>query len=324
MLNLNFKIKKKQVTQLLILLFLVVLLSVWFGFNQLREIKTNFLLINNLIAKQSDKLDEINSEVKQLQKVNEEGLSKLESDLLSEREKRISFEESQTDEKVLAQKQILSLEEKIAETEKIELTSVVNQWGPYVVSLECRSYHPNTGELVLQSNGSGLLVKWEGDSITVLTNKHVISDISSNNNTVANNCIVKFPQKDVFIVSNNISVLDGGFDWGIVTIDFPSEYVKTLVKNSPLLCTNNPNLGDELVILGYPSIGDQKNVTVTEGIIAGFDSDYFITSAKVEKGNSGGAAVLLKENCYLGTPTFSRTGEIESLARILDVRVLSK
>jgi hypothetical protein len=321
-LKLNFKIKKKQITQLLVVLFLIVLGASWFGLNQLQEIKTNFLLINNLINKQSNKLDGIKLEVEKLQKVNGEGLSKLESDLLSEREKRISFEESQTDEKALAQKQISSLEEKITENEKIELTSVVNQWEPYVVSLECRSYYPNTEELALQSNGSGLLTKWEGDSITVLTNKHVISDISSNENPVANNCIVRFPQKDVFIVSNNISVLDGDFDWGIVTIDFPSEYVKTLVKNPPLLCTKNPILGDELVILGYPSIGDQKNVTVTEGIIAGFDSDYFITSAKVEKGNSGGAAVLLKDNCYLGTPTFSRTGEIESLARILDVRVL--
>ena len=318
----NFKINKRQVFKLFAVLFSIILVVCWLGFNQLREIKTNFLLINSSIVKQSNKLNEISLEVKHLQEVNEENLSKLEFNLLSEKEKRISFEESQISAKVLAQKQISSLEKKISETEKIELTNVVNQWEPYVVSLECRSYSAVTGGLVLQSNGSGLLTKWERDSIVVLTNKHVIIDTSLNGDIIANNCIVRFPQRDVFVVSNNISVLDGGFDWGIVTIDFPSEYVKTLVKNPPLLCTEDPTLGDDVVILGYPSIGDQENVTVTEGIIAGFDEDYFITSAKVEKGNSGGAAVSLKDNCYLGTPTFSRTGVIESLARILDVRVL--
>ncbi len=63
-------------------------------------------------------------------------------------------------------------------------------------------------------------------------------------------------------------------------------------------------------------------MTVTEGIISGFDENYFITSAKVEQGNSGGAAISLKNNCYLGTPTFSTKGNLESLARILDVKVL--
>ena len=47
-------------------------------------------------------------------------------------------------------------------------------------------------------------------------------------------------------------------------------------------------------------------------------------TAKVEKGNSGGAAISLEDDCYLGTPTYSLAGEIESLARILDVRVLQK
>ena len=111
---------------------------------------------------------------------------------------------------------------------------------------------------------------------------------------------------------------------GVITLTALSEPLKVLASQSPSLCVSDPSLGDELVILGYPSIGDQKNVTVTEGIIAGFDGNYFITSAKVEKGNSGGVAVSLKNNCYLGTPTFSRVGEIELLARILDVRVLTK
>ena len=76
--------------------------------------------------------------------------------------------------------------------------------------------------------------------------------------------------------------------------------------------------------MGYPSIGSQTDITATEGIISGYDGNYYVTSAKVERGNSGGAAVALKDNCYLGIPTFVQVGDIESLARILDARVFLK
>jgi len=317
-----FKFKREQIVQGLILLFLIVVGLGCVGVIQFQKIRDDILSINNLISKHQNELGGIEKNVAQLQKVNEEGLAKLEIELLAEKEKRTSLEEEQAEEKALAQKQILNLEEKIAETEKNGLTNIVNQWGSYVVSLECDFYRSSTGDLFLQSSGSGLLTKWGETSVVVLTNKHIITAMSIDRDDVANKCTIKFPQKDISITSNDVLVLTDDFDWGIITINFPSEYVKTLMQDSPNLCTKNPILGDELVILGYPSIGDQKNVTVTEGIISGFDEDYFITSAKVEKGNSGGAAVSLKNNCYLGTPTFSRTGVIESLARILDVRVL--
>jgi len=77
------------------------------------------------------------------------------------------------------------------------------------------------------------------------------------------------------------------------------------------------NIGDKLIVLGYPSIGTQGGITVTEGIISGIESNYYVTSAKIDKGNSGGAAVLLKNNCYLGIPSWAKSGSIESLGRIL-------
>ena len=79
------------------------------------------------------------------------------------------------------------------------------------------------------------------------------------------------------------------------------------------------------VFRGIENISRKKatrtDVTATEGIISGFDGDYYITSAKVEHGNSGGAAILVKESCELGIPTFVQTGSIESLARILDLDI---
>ena len=316
-----FNFKKGQISQGLCLLFLIVVISGVVGFIQFREIRSDILLINELLTKQKNDLLGVKTEVNLLQVVNKESLAKLELDLLTEKEKRVSLEESQAQQKVLSQQQISSLEKKIAETSEGELTQVVNKWSPYVVALECNFYNTSTGQLILQSNGSGLLVNWKG-SILILTNRHVITAVALDRNDLANECVIKFPQQETSFLSSDLSVFGGDFDWGVVTLNSPNNYVKSVLKNSPVLCSQTPALGDGVVILGYPSIGDQKNVTATEGIIAGFDGSYFITSAKVEKGNSGGAAISLKNNCYLGTPTFSRTGEIESLARILDVRVL--
>ncbi len=87
----------------------------------------------------------------------------------------------------------------------------------------------------------------------------------------------------------------------------------------PKRCTRKPSEGEEVVILGYPVIGSQEDITITKGIISGFEGDYYITDAKTDQGNSGGAAILLKDNCLLGLPTYVITGEMETLARILDI-----
>src|SRR3989344_5363432 len=76
-------------------------------------------------------------------------------------------------------------------------------------------------------------------------------------------------------------------------------------------------IGDKLLVLGYPKIGAKTGLTITDGIVSGIDKNYFITSAKIDKGNSGGAAILVKDDCYLGIPSSSAVGVIESLGRIL-------
>ena len=315
--------KEKIIFGLVVVVLLGAVFNSWIII-QLQKVEDDLSLVNYFISNQQTELITVRQEITQLQKVNKEDLALLEKKLLIEQAERISAEKEQIAEKVLAQQQLLNLEEKIAENEKNGLAEIINQWGPYVVSLECSFYRPGTEDLFLQSSGSGLLTEWENSSITILTNKHIITALSISQDDLANECLIRFPQEDFSITSKDFSVLTDDFDWGIITINFPTAYIKKLVQTSPQLCIADPILGDGVAILGYPSIGDQKNITVTEGIIAGFDEDYFITSAKVEKGNSGGAAVSLKNNCYLGTPTFSTKGEIESLARILDVKILLK
>ena len=69
--------------------------------------------------------------------------------------------------------------------------------------------------------------------------------------------------------------------------------------------------------MGYPGIGTQGGITATEGIVSGIENQYYVTSAKIDQGNSGGLAVLVKDNCFLGIPTWAKLGVIESLGRII-------
>lgn len=77
------------------------------------------------------------------------------------------------------------------------------------------------------------------------------------------------------------------------------------------------------MVLGYPSYGtDYLEITAIEGIVSGYDGEYYTTSAKIEQGNSGGVAISQKGNCYLGIPTAVKLGVFESLGRILDVKYI--
>lgn len=205
------------------------------------------------------------------------------------------------------------------EPSKTPLSTIIKQWRPIVAYVECDFRDINTNELYSQVRGSGVVIDF-GGQITVITNKHVIAD---KNNYQPFVCRVKLPNdSNTFISQGKDAWADKIIDIGFININNPDEYLKNLtsISVSPLhLCGQNPSLGDNVLILGYPSIGSQTDITATEGIISGFDGNYFITSAKIEHGNSGGVAILVKDNCYLGIPTSAIVGEIESLGRILDI-----
>jgi len=84
------------------------------------------------------------------------------------------------------------------------------------------------------------------------------------------------------------------------------------------------SIGDHLSIFGYPAIGGET-LTVTDGIVSGSESDfgtrYLKTSAKIDHGNSGGIA-FKDSGCVAGIPTFVQRGQLESIARVLDLHYL--
>ena len=215
-----------------------------------------------------------------------------------------------------AQNKISALEEKISQTKTYSLSSIISDWRPLIANVECQFRYSDNGRLYQKSSGSGIAIKFGNMPSAILTNKHVLID---SNGYGADSCSAKLLDSNETLSSSDIRNSVKEYDLGYIYINNPNHYFKNLTSNFPTLCSQKPSLGDEIVVLGYPSIGSKNNLTATEGIVSGFDGNYFITSAKVEQGNSGGAAILLKDNCLLGIPTFVTLGKVESLARILDI-----
>jgi hypothetical protein len=85
------------------------------------------------------------------------------------------------------------------------------------------------------------------------------------------------------------------------------------------ICSSSAVIGEEIIILGFPRVGNQDGLTLSRGIISGIEGNHYVTDAKVEFGSSGGAAISVGRNCFIGIPSFIVQGEAETFARILDV-----
>lgn len=199
------------------------------------------------------------------------------------------------------------LQSSISNQSNLDLSAIVAQWNPYVFRLTCE-YNLSGRRLI--SRGSAVMTNL-GDSLRVTTNAHVLTE----DNLIADRCLLSQPESQVSITIERSSfMIDNDTDKATFIVD--GDIVAPSVE-APRICQESPKIGDQIVTLGYPAIGSQEAITATEGIMSGFDGIYFTTSAKIERGNSGGAAILTENNCLLGLPTLVVAGRIESLARIL-------
>ena len=199
------------------------------------------------------------------------------------------------------------------------LATVVKEWRPRVASVECR-WEGLLGEET--SNGSGL---WLSSNNTVITSGHVVmeEDVFIGPPVKADSCSVKLPGGEAVTVKGaDISSWQGVSEVAVLQIKSPSSVMEQAISTLDSVCRTTAASGERVIILGYPAIGAKGDVTVTDGIISGYEDNFYITSAKIERGVSGGVAVLVDKNCYLGIPTFVRAGEVESLGRVLDARLL--
>ncbi len=186
-----------------------------------------------------------------------------------------------------------------------DIATLIKNWSPYVYKITCTFDLPKGTR---EDSGSATFEK-RVDGIHMLTNKHVVTE----DEILTEGCTFRrFDSDEEFEVDDSEIVIHEESDFAEGKVE--DAYVGML---SSQICTTKPDIGDKVVILGYPGIGAKESITATEGILSGFDEDYYTTSAKIEKGNSGGVAIDVERNCFLGIPTLVFAGRIESLARIL-------
>ena len=206
------------------------------------------------------------------------------------------------------QKKTADLAVQASKLKTIDVSSVVNEWRPRIAEVRC---YWNSG---LESQGSGLFIGLTSGKYEVVTNRHVVFQDST-----AAACTVQLPGDSEVSASGILYSQSANADSATMYIDNPSSIMNSLSTSvADRMCATKASVGDPLVVLGYPAIGSPQGITATEGIVSGYDGNYYITSAKIEQGNSGGVAISLKDNCDLGIPTLVEVGKVESLGRILD------
>ena len=277
------------------------------------ENKTTEERITQAIQGATKSLTEESEKAQQKQKELEAKQAELEE------EAQENAEEAQQKQKELGSKQA-ELEEAQEENSKAsyDLTSIIKQWKPIVGYVECEFRYADTNRLYGEQSGTAIAMAFKNSPIDFITNKHIFVDEKGYG---AHSCDVKLPNRSYrySIEREDISVLSSGKDGVYAKVNNPDDYIRDITSPFPKTCEQKPLMGDEIIILGYPGIGSQEDVTATRGIISGFEGDYYITDAKIDHGNSGGAAILLKENCLLGLPTYAAVGGVESLGRILNI-----
>ena len=224
--------------------------------------------------------------------------------------------------------------QEIPKNSDTDYSVIVAEWQNRVAKVECNN---DAGQTI---QGSGVLVNITGIGTSIVTNKHVVTD--ENTGQLFRTCTIGVYGRGGRIVGINLGgtpgdpfILGGNEDWAYIKLDvgwdiFSGEYVPDkstntdtsrfdeIVKKPFSFCKGQVNKGDKIVVLGYPAIGTQGGITITQGIISGIEKDYYVTDAKIDHGNSGGAAILVKDSCYLGIPTWAlNLGGFESLGRIL-------
>jgi len=71
------------------------------------------------------------------------------------------------------------------------------------------------------------------------------------------------------------------------------------VSRSIFACKNLLQ-AESILLIGYPISGAEKGTTITEGIISGYQDDFYLADLKADHGHSGGPVIGIKENCFAG------------------------
>lgn len=302
MLKRRFKIDKKVAWGIFIFVFLFAI----FLYRSYNTLASSLSSLQKSLAETQLKLAQTDEILGEIINGNEE----LEARLSAETKKRLLAEQSEGDARSQFEDKIVELQTSVKEQQDAvnagDITNIIANWSPRVARLTCE-FSDGTDNTVGKGSSVATLI---GSIPHFITNKHVVED-----DLPLSDCRAELLSGETVTVPSDAVTVSEKVDVGYIRASGAAfSGIDTSVKT----CSNKPAIGDAVVILGYPRVGG-SGITATEGIISGFDDEYYVTSAKIEQGNSGGAAVHVKNNCLLGMPTLVVAGRIEALARILPI-----
>jgi len=173
--------------------------------------------------------------------------------------------------------------------------------------------------------GSGTIIDEEG---VILTNYHVIQDTSQYYCTIGiTNDLSKEPEYIFYAdyifstEGQEFTILNEELDVAllqIVEVEPGYKFPEKFPAISKIGSSDALNINDKIYIVGYPSFGGDT-ITFTVWVMSGRVGDDLVkTSAKIDSGNSGGAA-FNKNGEFIGIPTLIGEGVVEGLGYIVGI-----
>lgn len=211
----------------------------------------------------------------------------------------------------------------------VENDDVVGEVIPYRSVVQIVAIVEMEGQRFEGWTGSGTIISNDG---LILTNAHVIlSDRYYDvvDLVVAITVAQDRPPEQMFYA--DVIQADANLDLAVIKIRSdlnggPPNFESLGIPPVPLGNSDELQLGDEIVIIGYPGIGGET-ITLTRGEVSGFTSEpsygnraFIKTSATIAGGNSGGLAAT-GDGKIIGVPTQVGSGDLEDV--IVDCRALA-
>ncbi len=176
-------------------------------------------------------------------------------------------------------------------------------------------------------SGSGTIISEDG---LILTNDHVVYEPFFPEIRLAVAITTQQDQPPVPMFYAEVLQADYYLDLAVIKITTdlagnPVDFANLGLQPVPIGNSDDLQLGDPLVIIGYPGIGGQT-ITLTRGEVSGFTAEapygnraFIKTSATIAGGNSGGLAAT-QQGEIVGVPTQLGSGDLE--AGFVDCRFL--
>lgn len=196
---------------------------------------------------------------------------------------------------------------------------VLGEVIPYQSVVQIIAIVDLNGELVPGWSGSGTIISNDG---MILTNAHVVlSDRYYSVVDLIVSITIEQDQPPQQMFYADVVQADADLDLAVIKVRSDldggaANFSSLEIEPVPLGSSESLELGDPLVIIGYPSIGGET-ITLTRGEVSGFTAEepygsraYIKTSATIAGGNSGGLAAT-PQGEIIGVPTAVGTGDLE-------------